>query len=256
MRCNYPGKTGFYTINAVILILALFILDSPAQVTGWPPGRIITAIDSGYESSQEKINSTLLPEQIWQKKSVSKAFLYSLLVPGLGEAYTGHTGYTKFFLTVEAAGWGIYLASYWQVLSRMEDYKNFAVQHTGLDRSGKDAQYWINIGKYNTIYDYNEQKRRERNLAVIYTENTQNFWRWDSYNNRLYYDWKRIQAREIQREQVYIIAGLVFNHLLSAINALRLARIHNRHSDQIGWNIQVSINPYHHAALLNFCKTF
>jgi len=40
-------------------------------------------------------------EQKREKKSVGKAFFYSLLLPGLGEAYIGNTTYTKIFLSLE-----------------------------------------------------------------------------------------------------------------------------------------------------------
>jgi hypothetical protein len=173
----------------------------------------------------------------------------------LGEAYTGNSNYTKFFMTVEATGQYLSAQSSAGSLG-MEDYKNFAIDHAGLSRAGKDAQYWINVGKYDTIYDYNEQKRRERDVAGLYSENTQNFWRWDSYNNRLYYDWKRIQTRELERNQVYLIGGLVLNHLLSAINALRLARVHNKHAGAMSWDFRIWVDPYHQAALFNLHKTF
>ena len=256
MPCNCRGDVRFHFRYFLLLVIVVFVVDSPAQLDRWNQNNPVTRVDSSNNVDLEKINSVLQSENSPQKKSVTKAFFFSLLVPGLGESYVGHSGYTKFFLTVEAAGWGIYLANYWQVAAGMEDYKNYAVQHAGLDRSGKDAQYWINIGKYDTIYEYNEQRRRDRDPGAIYNENTQNFWRWDTYNDRLYYDSKRIQTRELERKQVYIIGGLVLNHLVSAINSLRLARIHNRHAGQIGWNVQVSINPYQPAAMVKLCKTF
>jgi hypothetical protein len=256
MVCNFPGKARFQRLVAFITIALFIATVSRAQV----PERsaLLTQIppDSGHSANVEKINANLSSMNSAGYKSAGRAFLYSLILPGLGEAYTGHDNYTKFFLTVEATGWGIYLLNNMQVVSGTEDYKNYAVDHAGLDRAGKDAQYWINVGKYNTIYDYNEQRRRERDVSGIYSENEQNFWRWDSYNNRLYYDWKRIQTRELERKQVYIIGGLVLNHLLSAINALRLARIYNKHSGSMSWDFQLSVDPYHQTALLNLHKTF
>jgi hypothetical protein len=250
MVCSCPGKNRFPWFVAFVAILPLLISSGAAQLNGWSP------VDSGYFSTVQKINANMSAANTNHKKSVGRAFFYSLLIPGLGEAYSGHSGYAKFFLTVEATGWGIYLANHLTVASRMEDYKNYAVHHASVNRSGKTAQYWIDIGKYNTIYDYNEQKRRERDVAGIYVEDAQNFWRWDSYNNRLYYDWKRIQTRELERNQIFIIGGLMLNHLVSAINAIRLARAYNKQAAATSWNFQLSVNPYHQIARLNFYKTF
>ncbi len=256
MVCNYPGKISLQRLALFITILPFIINVGRAQVL--EPSALLTMIppDSSYVSPAERINANLSLMNSATHKSAGRAFFYSLLLPGLGEAYTGNSNYTKFFMTVEATGWGIYLLNHLQVVSGMEDYKNFAIDHAGLSRAGKDAQYWINVGKYDTIYDYNEQKRRERDVAGLYSENTQNFWRWDSYNNRLYYDWKRIQTRELERNQVYLIGGLVLNHLLSAINALRLARVHNKHAGAMSWDFRISVDPYHQAALFNLHKTF
>jgi len=256
MAYNCPGNTRFRRFG-LFIILPLLLTASRSQDVKNAAATGATQPDSNRSEIIEKINSGYRAEYSGQHKSVGRAFLYSLLLPGLGEAYSGNFGYTKFFLTVETAGWGVYLMNHLQVVSKTDDYKNFAIDHAGIIQAGKDRQYWIDIGKYDTIYEYNEQKRRERNVSAIYTENTQNLWRWDSKNNRLYYDWKRIQARELERSQIYLVGGLVLNHLLSAINSLRLARAHNRRSaGALSWDFRVSVNPYRQTALLNFSRSF
>jgi len=257
MACFCPGKSRFYLWISIIGIFQIPSVYSQVQIVTPRSFQIEQSLPAEHNAFvQDKINAVLLSGSSAGKKSVGKAFFYSLLLPGLGEAYTGHPGYTKFFLSVEGIGWGFFLSNYLQVTARTEDNENYALQHAGVTRTGKDAQYWINIGKYDNIYDYNEQKRRERDVDGLYSEDTVNFWRWDSYNNRLYYDWKRIQTREMERRQVYIIGALVLNHTLSAINALRLARAYNKESERIGWKFDVSVHPYYSAIVLNLSKTF
>ena len=191
-----------------------------------------------------------------EKKSVTKAFFYSLLVPGLGEAYVSRYEYTRIFLSLEILGWGFFAANRINVASREQDYQNFAVQHAGIDRKGKDDQYWIDIGKYNNIFLFNERRRRERNLDALYEEDAINYWRWDSYANRLNYDEQRIESREIERQDVFIVGAIVLNHLVSAINALRLVKAYNKNIDQLSWNFDFDYSPAKQKLYITLSKTF
>ena len=155
-----------------------------------------------------------------KEKSLGKAFFFSLMLPGMGEAYTGRTGYTRFFLTVETLAWGLLFANQLNINWQTKDFKNYAVQHAGVDPSGKDKQFWINVGFYSSIYGYNEQMRRDRNVNGIYKENSDYDWYWDNEENRRYYAVKRAETRELEGRAVYFMGAIVLNHLVSAINAM------------------------------------
>jgi hypothetical protein len=192
----------------------------------------------------------------FEKKSVAKAFFSSLLLPGLGESYLGHKNHLKFFFSVETLCWGIYAANRLKVKWKKEDYKNFAVQHASIDQSGKNDQYWIDISFSDNIYNHNEKKRRERYIDAIYIENVFNYWQWDSQENRFYYDRMRVESRKIERRDVYIIGGIVLNHIISAINALRLARKYNRKMKDLSWNLDFQMDTPEGTAILSFVKRF
>ncbi|MCB0282467.1 MAG: hypothetical protein H6627_10080 [Calditrichae bacterium] len=163
------------------------------------------------------------------RKSVGKALLYSLILPGAGEFYVGDASYGKFFLGMEIIVWGSYLFNQHQYSSLKGDYKAYASLHADVSKAGKDAQYWINIGKFDDIYNYNEQRRRDRRVDDIYEEvSGSKYWNWDSRDNRFTYDAKRLKAVSIKNREVYFVTGILVNHLVSAINAVRLARKHNR----------------------------
>ena len=226
---------------------------------------------TNFNISQQKI---LLKQDVWEqnfsnsnpefqltqmnaeKKSAAKAFLYSLLLPGMGEAYVGRTEYTKIFLSLEVLGWGILIGNYQHVSWLQNDYKNYARQHAGVNKGSKDDGYWIDIGKYDNIYEYNEQRRRDRDVDAIYDENAINYWRWDSHSNRLDYDGRRIQARELEQNDVYYIGAIVLNHIVSAINALRVAKAHNRNLDQDSWQMGVNMNNYNKSLILSVSHQF
>jgi len=178
-----------------------------------------------------------------EKKSPSRAFFYSLLLPGTGEAYIGEEFQSKLFLGIELVGWGLVFANIINVNLREDDYKNYAVQHAKVIRNGKDNQYWINIGKFDNIFEYNDERRRERDIDALYPENRFFYWQWDITANRYDYDAYRIETREIENKRLYYFAAIALNHLVSAINSLRLANSHNRRLEEQSLNLGFDYNP-------------
>lgn len=191
-----------------------------------------------------------------QKISVGKAFFMSLILPGWGESYTGNSGYTKVFFSIEAFSWGMLIANSLRVSWLTDDYQTWAYQHAGITRGTKEDQYWIDIGKYDNIYEYNEQRRRDRYVDAIYEENASNFWQWDSRSNRFKYDALRIEARELENNEVYYVGAIVLNHLVSAINALRLAKAHNKKVLDEGWRMGINYNNLNNNYQVSFVKSF
>lgn len=196
-----------------------------------------------------------------EPQSVGKAFLLSLLVPGTGEYMNGHKGYGRFFFGAELLLWGSVIANREYVDILRDEYRAFAVEHAGLSPSGKDPDFWNNIGKYDDLYSYNEQRRRERNINAIYPETGAYFWSWDSRSNRFVYDGRRISSNEIANRDTYFYAAIVLNHLVSGINAMRLARKHNRSLSYApgGWNLRfyaVRETEYRHRFGFSFSTHF
>jgi hypothetical protein len=239
-----------------VCLLGMLLMTGQLYAQESPNSSQITWEEKKYSWYENNQTSTDFKSKSADKKSVSKAFFYSLLLPGLGEAYVGRYGYTRVFLSLEIIGWSLFTANRINVASREQDNRNFAVQHAGINRQGKDDQYWIDIGKYNDIYLFNEQRRRERDINALYQEDAINYWRWDSYANRLNYDQQRIEAREIERQEVFIVGAIVLNHLVSAINALRLAKAYNRNIDQLSWYFNFDYSPAKQELYFTLSKTF
>lgn len=178
-----------------------------------------------------------------ERKSPSKAFFYSLILPGTGEAYVGEEFQSKLFLGLELVGWGLVIANMINVNLRESDYKNLAAQQANVLQQGKANQYWIDIAKFDNIYEYNEERRRDRDIDALYPENRYYYWQWDNESNRLGYDAYRIETREIENRRLYYFAAIALNHLVSAINALRLANSYNRQLDEQSMNLGFNYNP-------------
>jgi hypothetical protein len=241
-----------FLITIILIGLSNNFVYSQESTWHYP---LMAASGMAVKQNAADIGQGISDAQQLNKKSIGKAFLYSLILPGAGEAYMGKTGYTKFFLSVETVIWGLFLANQLNLNWQTKDYQSYAVQHAGVSRNGKDADYWINIGKYNTIYDYNEQKRRDRNVDAIYEETAFYSWYWDSQDNRYYYDLKRIETRELQARTAYFMGAIVLNHLVSAINALRLARKYNK-QQTVSWHLDCRYDPMVSRLTFSYSKTF
>ncbi|HID40372.1 MAG TPA: hypothetical protein EYP36_12775 [Calditrichaeota bacterium] len=182
-----------------------------------------------------------------EPKSVGKAFLYSLLLPGAGQYYTESRNSAVLFLGAEALLWLGMVGNNLYADHLVDEYKTYAVQHAGVSAAGKDKDYWISIGKYDDIYSYNEQRRRERRFDEVYSENAYYYWSWDSKTNRYSYDRSRLQANEIADREVYFWGAIALNHLASAIHALAMARKYNKALQQEGmsWDFRLESRPPH-----------
>ncbi len=252
----YPGN--YYKSMLVLLGWLLFTYPLAAQEYGISiPFKQSVQLGLSHIRMENNFFQPFNEESVvGEKKSASKAFFYSLILPGTGEAYVGEKVQSKIFLGIELVAWGLVIANIINVNSRESDYKNYAVQHAFVNRTGKGDQYWIDIGKFDTIFEYNEERLRERDINALYPENSFYFWGWDIRDNRLSYDANRIETREIEQRRVYFFAAIALNHLVSAINALRLAKSHNRKLDELSFQFNFDYNPMANQFSLSLQKSF
>jgi len=182
-----------------------------------------------------------------EKKSVGKALLLSLLLPGAGEFYAGNETHGKIFLGIEILTWSSFFINDYHANSLEKDYKTYARNHAGISNTGKNEQYWIDVGKFDDIYGYNSQRANDRRIDDIYEENSSNIWQWDSKKNRFTYDENRINSIDIKNRDVYFFTAILINHIVSGINAVRLTRNYNKSIAQSSFNYHFVVNtlqPY------------
>ena len=85
----------------------------PATAQEWYDSYLFsekTALQNDIEIHMQQESPQIEPDKSTDKKSVFSAFLLSLALPGLGEAYVGEFQYTRFFLATEILGWGLYVS--------------------------------------------------------------------------------------------------------------------------------------------------
>lgn len=202
-----------------------------------------------YENLEHNIltdSINITRQKAQSKKSVGSALFLSLLIPGAGEYYADNTFYTKIFFGIEVVAVGSILFSDYLYRSKVKDNKIFASTHAGINRSKKSDKYWRVIGKYNDIFLYNEQRRKDRLTGDVFAENEFNNWSWDSRENRVKYDRKRIHAQVLRDSEIFIMSAILVNHIVSAINAVRLTRKYNKNLANSGYNYNLVINPGNH----------
>jgi hypothetical protein len=177
------------------------------------------------------------------KKSGFTAVLYSLLLPGMGELYVDGFDQGQYSFIAEGGLWLTYL-SFQQYGSWLQtDARNFAATHAGASTNGKQDQFFVDLGNFSDTYDYNDKKLRDRSLEKVYDVNAGYYWRWDSDQNRKEYREIRVSSERVLNNSQFVIATIVVNRLISAINAARLTRLYNqRLNDNLGsWWLESSI---------------
>lgn len=192
------------------------------------------------------------------KKNVGLAVLYSLVLPGMGELYAGEYEVGKYFTIAEGALWLTFTSVELYGAALRTDARSFAVSHAGINTVGKDRQYFIDIGNYLSIDEFNESVLRNRELDRLYDPATHS-WQWDTEQNRLLYRNLRISHDRVFNNNQFVVAAIIVNHIISAINAGRLAISRNKRVEEaLLLNMHVSVQggiTHPHGIVLSVSKS-
>lgn len=206
-----------------------------AGFSGRAPARVPAAPDPG---SRGTFRAMLLPREAEAPEkaegpSPGRAFLYSLVLPGAGQIYAGSGKMAQIFLGSEGLLWATFLTFRAYGHSKQSDYRNYAAVHAGITNAGKDYDYYVAIENYNDIRAYNEAKLQQRAVDEMYPEDAIHSWEWDSEASREAYERMRISSDRAFRRSLFVVGGIVVNHLVSGIDAVRLARKAKRSPDSV-----------------------
>jgi len=171
-----------------------------------------------------------------QKDSKLDPVIKSLIIPGWGQKSLGKPKRARLFNYIES---GILLTLITSsTFSNIEkkNYIAFASKHAAISSSGKDHKYWVDIGNYNSIGNYNDEHLRNREMDDLYPDGKKWSWDWDLESNRPIFENKRIRADQLELFATFSIGALVLNHVVSSIDALYLKKVST--------NKSLSIKPY------------
>ena len=169
-----------------------------------------------------------------------KAGASSLCLPGFGEQRLGATLRAKVFLGLEAVGWISVAGFLWAGHSRENAYKSYAVVFAGVTGTDHSDDYYKTIGEYMASDGpggYNESVRRDaRDLYYPNVEAMDAYyraraitgdegWSWRDESSYGRYGSLRDGSRFANRVALYSAFGLAALRIVSAADAVRLARM-------------------------------
>lgn len=174
-------------------------------------------------------------------KSVALAVAMSLVLPGMGEWYAGSFDTGRYFLMADGSFWLTFAAFRLRGDWLRSDARSFGSQHAGIDFSGKDDQYLVNVGSYNSVDEYNQARLRERQFDRLYVS-PRDAWKWNSEENRLRFREMRISSDRMYENAKFAVGALVINRIISAFSAGRAAaRAYRAGTDQGAWRIGAAV---------------
>ncbi|MCB2212454.1 hypothetical protein KQI52_10120 [bacterium] len=202
--------------------------------------------ERGFDEEQGQVYSVGLTEEerAYLAKQPSEAFLRSAVLPGWGQRYGDRNFRGAIFSGVEVGLWTALLLTRQDWIEGEDDYMTFARQHAGVSGS-PDHQYFVDIGNYNTMDEFNEAQRAQRQYADQYRSSS-SYWEWDSSKNRERFKDIRIDADASKRRIYYFVGGLVLNRVLSSIDASRglAKRQKDLREKEAGFSFGVGYNAY------------
>jgi hypothetical protein len=163
------------------------------------------------------------------KKNPGLAMLLSFVLPGAGHYYVNRMDVGKYFVVAEATSWlGVLGLNIYGDAVR-DDSRKFAVEHARINNQGKDDEYYANVGNYNNVYEYNDDKLRRGEYDKLYEVNSF-FWNWDDINNRDSFENQRRSSERIYNSRIIFGSALIVNRIVSGVSALILANSVNSRS--------------------------
>jgi hypothetical protein len=190
----------------------------------------------------------------FKPKSTSKAFLFSLLLPGAGEYYANSKIKAGVFLGLEALFWTGYFVYHNKGGKKEDEFKGFADSHWNREAYHDSIwqRYLIDIDTYKDPYAINPINTLDTLWITHFlpSTKTQQYYEmvgkydqfrfgWDDYsggvyltpNRSDYLDMRALSNRYFDRAKTFVIVAMG-NHLLSAVDGALTARWYNRNKDR------------------------
>lgn len=176
-----------------------------------------------------------------EEKSLSRAMLYSLLLPGTGEYYLGYKTRAKAHLGAEAAIWVGYGYFRYQGNLREDNYKELANINAGVTGE-RDDDYYQAIAYYISNDVFNVDILREarfyypddRGLQLEYWEANGYFeddaWEWKSIEAMDHYRDVRTESRKSYRRSTLMLGFAVLNRMTSMVGLYVASKAGEQHA--------------------------
>jgi hypothetical protein len=187
-----------------------------------------------------------LEQEPKSKKSPGLAFLYSLFVPGTGQLYANRLDVGKYFMISEATLWLGFAAFTIYGNWLFNDAESYAVTHAGINTEGKNSDFYVNIGNYDNVDQYNQDMLITGQYDKIYYPGTGYDFYWDDVANRKKFREDNLASDRIHNDRLFIVGAVLLNHIASAISALILTNKYNSEIKKDSGGLSVSAGVMKH----------
>jgi hypothetical protein len=127
-------------------------------------------------------------------------------------------------LTADAISWTGLIALNVHGDNVMDDAESYSVEHAEVTNpDSRDEDFYTNIGNYNSVYEYNNDKLSRGEYNLLYDVNS-NFWNWDDVNNRNIFESQREKSERIYNNRIVFTSLLLVNRVVSGISAFLIAK--------------------------------
>jgi len=245
------------------IIISLVVLMSSILIAQTSSTKSITELKQVSAISYQQSATSRQPANIqnpqFQKKNPALAILYSMILPGMGELYANGYESGKYFTIADGVLWGTFtgfdLYANWQA----KNYKSFAESKAGVNLNNKSADYFANIGIYQSLDEYNSVMELDRNFEKVYNPST-HYWNWSNPDQRKEYRNMWTSSEAAYTNVRFVVGALILNRVISVINAVRLVSAYNKNlPKELSWNVTVGVKSYPtlpSSLTFNFIKTF
>src|SRR2546426_10222684 len=145
----------------------------------------------------------------------------------MGPVYTKRFDVGKYFLISEASLWLGFAAFTIYGNWLFNDAVGYAVNHAGINRDGKENDFFTNISNYDNVDEYNQDKLIHGEYDKIYYPGTGYDFYWDDAANRKKYREDDLASKRIHNDRLFFVGAIIINHLVSAVSAVILTNKHN-----------------------------
>jgi hypothetical protein len=130
----------------------------------------LPAISATQPRLQTSENPLASSTGTYQRKSPAKAFFLSLVLPGLGELYTGHAIRGAAFLAVEGTAWGLWSNFHGNGQDWEKKYIDYQAAHWNFERyDAYRHAVWDRVGQITNFWDVGRplSSRQQDSLTVL-----------------------------------------------------------------------------------------
>jgi hypothetical protein len=188
-------------------------------------------------------NPFALGDDAGDRKSVSKAMLLSLVLPGLGEMYTGRKSRAIGFFAAEAGIWSAFILFKHKQSWLKDDYINFAVSHAGIDPESKSNFFFDMLAFYDSRDDYNAISRAGSRDNPFFPEDPEYDWQWESNAMRQEYRDIKNSSEANKRNANFALGAALANRVISVVDAWWCAKSYNRQFSPFFSRVKLRISP-------------